>query len=387
MKKTIYKYGTENELPISQGDIFCNLPHFSYDFLVRSEPNVTQKFDDESKEILEDILKNGGKIQIEGFFYCQWGILVSQDCDIRPNKDLIFLPLIPTESLLNVDNIVQTVENEIIKSTRRLYIPKINPLDDENSYGPFEIVFHNPFNVPYDLIFKNLKFCWKARLIEQARKIFIGKLSQFYSRTPVEEFIFLENKEITKYLISEWKSFWKEKSEKNFKKQIVKIEQLVDVLISVKRLQDLDKIFYFDSELIEKIKDFLFCIKWFNNAEELLTLISKIKNNILENPKKANKAFEKLIEKYIIIENCYYEKWVHFLEENDNKIKEIRKYKKKIKGIFPDERIKDVKGYIDYANGVNQAKGIIKNIPDYIKRYKDIFKILKKKMNNVYAEA
>lgn len=387
MKKTIYKYITENELPISQGDIFCNLPHFSYDFLVRSEPNITQKFDDESKEILEDILKNGGKIQIEGFFYCQWGILVSQDCDIRPNKDLIFLPLIPTKSLSNVENIVQTVENEIIKSTRRLYIPKINPLNDENSYGPFEIVFHNPFNVPYDPIFKNLKYCWKARLIEQARKIFIGKLSQFYSRTPVEEFIFLENKEITKYLISEWKSFWKEKSEKNFKKQIVKIEQLVDLLISVKRSQDLDKIFYFDLELIEKIKNFLFCIKWFNNAEELLTLISKIKNNIIESPKNANKAFEELIEKYIIIENCYYEKWGHFLEENDNKIKEIRKDKKKIKGIFPDERIKDVREYVDYANNVNQAKNLVKNIPDYMKRYKDIFKILKEKMDNLYAEA
>ena len=275
MERTIYKYQDmiENDLLISQGDIFCNLPYLSYDQLIRSGPDILDKFQNEKDEILTILLKNGGQLQVEGFIDAHWGILASQDCDILPNKDLIFFPLEPTKILLPSQNIIKDIDAKIKDTTRRLYIPKISPPDDSRSYGPFEIIFHNPFNVPHNLIIENLKHCWKARIIEQARKIFIGKLYHFYSRIPIEEIIFLENKEITEYFNKGWKNFWKTKKDldEKFQEKITRIKQVRDVLRLVKREQDLQNIFYYDLDLLTNVKKFLEYIPWFRNAEELRT--------------------------------------------------------------------------------------------------------------------
>ena len=55
MENTIYKYRDmiKNELLISQGDIFSNLPYLAYDHLIRSSPDILDKFqNEEQKDII-----------------------------------------------------------------------------------------------------------------------------------------------------------------------------------------------------------------------------------------------------------------------------------------------------------------------------------------------
>ena len=124
----------KNELIISQGDIFCNLPYLTYDHLVRSGPDILDKFQNERDEIFTTILQNGGQVQVEGFVDAHWGILASQDCDIRSKKDLIFFPLEPTETLYESQNILTAIDDNIKNTTRKLYLPRIAPPDGSKTY-------------------------------------------------------------------------------------------------------------------------------------------------------------------------------------------------------------------------------------------------------------
>ncbi len=379
MEKTIYKYKDmiKNEVLISQGDIFCNLPYLTYDSLIRSSPDILDKFQNEKDEILTKILKNGGQMQVEGFIDAHWGILASQDCDILPNKDLIFFPLESTEILLPSHNIIEDINTKIKDTTRRLYIPRISPPDASRSYGPFEIIFHNPFNVPYNIIIENLKYCWKARIIEQARKIFIGKLSHFYSRIPIEEIIFLENKEITEYFIKGWTNFWKHKKDsvEGFQERITRIKQVRDILRLVKREQDLQNIFYYDLDLLTNIKKFLEYILWFKNAEELKTKCKNAELNIKERPDVANSMFKDIINLFIIKEDSFLDKWKEFLNTNYSQIREIRLNKVKISGIFPDDLLESQQDFVNCANNAFKTKDLIDKFPDYLRRYSELFNI------------
>ena len=377
MEKTIYKYRdmSENELLISQGDIFCNLPYLTYDQLIQSGPGILDKFQNERDEILATILKNGGPVQVEGFIDGHWGILASQDCDIRPNKDLIFFPLEPTKTLYESQNIIRAIDDNIKNTTRKLYLPRISPRDGSKTYGPFEIIFHNPFNVPYNLINDNLEHCWKARIIESARKIFIGKLSHFYSRIPIEEIIFLENREITKYFTKGWKDFWgvKKDPEEKFQERITRIKQVRDVLRFVKREQDLHNIFYFDIDLITDIKRFLEYIPWYENAEELIKKCKKVELNVKEKPDVANSMFKDIIKEFIIQDDSFLIKWKEFFRINEINIKKIRKDKEKILGIFPDDILESEQDYVDYANKALNTKNLFDKFPAYLRRYSELF--------------
>ncbi|MFW9872964.1 MAG: hypothetical protein ACFFG0_07670 [Candidatus Thorarchaeota archaeon] len=380
MKLTIYKYSIENEPSIRQGDIFCNLPYFNYDYLMKLRPIRQKAPKDESKQILTEIIQNGGQILVEGFYYGKWGILASQDCDVRPNRDLIFFPLFPVSSLLEENNIVEAVENNIVKSTRHIYIPKLNP-PDEQIYGPFEINFYNPFNLPYNIILDNLQYCWKARLIEKARKVFIGKLTHFYSRTPVDEFIFLENEEITNYLITDWKIIWSKKSEEKYKEGLQRIDQIKKMLKFVKREQDIDHIFYYDVTLVRKIKDVVSQIEWFANAKEILELSKSILNNFKEKPLEANNSFMDLMRNYFFIEESFLNKFETFLEDYFDDLKELRKNislgnecdPELVYNIFPLERIENKKIIKSTIEDIKDAKNAIRDIPkDFLKLYEDL---------------
>ena len=366
---------SENELLISQGDIFCNLPYLTYDQLIRSGPGILDKFQNERDEILTTILKNGGHVQVEGFIDAHWGILASQDCDIRPNKDLIFFPLEPTKALYESQNIIAAIDDNIKNTTRKLYLPRISSRDGSKTYGPFEIIFHNPFNVPYNLINDNLEHCWKARIIESARKIFIGKLSHFYSRIPIEEIIFLENREITKYFTRVWKDFWgaKKDPEEKFQERITRIKQVRDVLKLVKREQDLHNIFYFDLDLIANIKIFLEHIPWYENAEELIKKCKKVELNVREKPDVVNAMFKDIINEFIIQDDSFLVKWKEFFRINEFNIKKIRKDKERILGIFPDDILESEQDYVDYANKALNTKNLFVKFPAYLGRYSELF--------------
>ena len=66
------------------------------------------------------------------------------------------------------DYIVESVKTDIKDSTRTLYISKL--IDHTAEEGPFEIMFQNPFYVPYDIIINNYDSCLKAKLIDSEKK-------------------------------------------------------------------------------------------------------------------------------------------------------------------------------------------------------------------------
>ena len=210
MTKTAYRYKSQlnNEPIISQGDIFCNLPQLCYDFISESSSVQSNIKVNRANEIIEEIIKTGTPKLIEMFYNPTWAILASQDCDIREGKDLIFYPLVH-DSSFELNKIIKQIEERIKNSTRALYLPQI--LSSDNAFeGPFRIIYHNPFNVPFDIIMRNNNNCWRARLIEPIRKMFIGKVSHFYSRTPMEEVLFLKIEEINSFIKENWdRYYWK----------------------------------------------------------------------------------------------------------------------------------------------------------------------------------
>ncbi|MFX1344639.1 MAG: hypothetical protein ACFFBC_00505 [Promethearchaeota archaeon] len=378
MNQTIYRFNLEKgEPPITQGDVFSNLPYFSNAFLLRSSPNNLDVFKNENQEIWSEVIQNNSKIQFEGFYYPKWGIIASQDCDIKPKMDLIFYPLEKTNKLINAEDIILDINRKIKNTTRRLYLPELT-FQNEQIYGPFEIIFHNPFTIPYELVEKNYDKCWRARLIESAKKIFIGKLSQFFTRLPIEEFIFLENREITKYLRQDWKKFWKEKTPEQFNSRVKKIGEIIDTLQFVKRKEDISKIFYYDVELIEKIRKILKDINWFQQAENLYNQCNQILNSYEDRPSETSNLFEILVEVLIINKESFQNKFYNFYQTNREGIMKMRQKNKYVEGILPSNLNDREEKFREYANKIFKAKEAFEKIPDFLINYEELFEKIEK---------
>jgi len=195
---TIYEYNIEGKELIKQGDIFTNIPYFSFDFLVKSSYLDDKPLDNQYEEIIEGILKSGNVFQIETFISSTSAILASQDCDIEQGNYLIFFPLKKYEPFESKNNILNYF-NKIREFLVQFYLPKINNPNFGES-GPFTALFRTPITVPKGLIIKNHKYCWMGRIKDIPKKFFLDKLVHFYCRPPIEELIFATNKEIKLYI-------------------------------------------------------------------------------------------------------------------------------------------------------------------------------------------
>lgn len=254
MTEIIYRYYLDdNEPKIKQGDIFRNLPLRSNDIMIKSNYFEEKILEDQTNDIIEEVILNGNFILNESFIHPSWGILVSQDCDIRLDYDLIFYPLIPTRPPELWNNIEEFLSDGVRKTTRKYYLPPLNPPDKPN-LGSSYVIFQSPFIIPFNIINNNKIYeeTWCARLIETARKILIGKLTNFYSRTPMDEYIFLTNSQITKFLEEQWTNFWdKEKRDPSALNGIIKkIGEIKTALLFNNRNEDLAHVCFIDKNLI-----------------------------------------------------------------------------------------------------------------------------------------
>jgi len=195
---TVYRIDIGEEEPIKQGDIFTNIPYITFDLLVKSTHAQDKPLENQRDDIFEEILKNRTVIQVETFISSTTAILASQDCDIEQGNHLIFFPLKkvpPWEPTRNIKNYFDVIRKLLVK----FYLPKINH-PRFGVYGPFYAFLRTPITIPKDLIKKNLDYCWLARIKETARKFFIGRLTHFFSRPPIEELIFATRQEIMEYI-------------------------------------------------------------------------------------------------------------------------------------------------------------------------------------------
>jgi hypothetical protein len=220
---------------MKQGDIFCNLPYLSFDILVKSSYEDDKPLVDQSKEIITNVLRNGELIQVETFVTSTWGILASQDCDIREPYDLIFLPLKEIPPSVAKETI--GFFNSKVRDTKRFfYLPMIE-CPNSGKFGPFHVQFNLPFILPYIEINDNLNNCWVARIREPSRKMLVGKLTHFFSRPPIDELVFAENDEIVNYI----KNYYK-KNKANEIKVLEKIEEIKRTLRFCGRKKDIESI-------------------------------------------------------------------------------------------------------------------------------------------------
>lgn len=271
---------------LRQGDIFKNLPYHPKTFLLESTLSVKKGFTNNSEEILKKVITSGSLVLTESLIVPLWGILASQDCDIRPNYDLIFYPLKKTKKSHEYENEGQDIKYFIDKAikepTRKCYLPRLKFPESGESFGPFQVVFQKPFIVPYNSIFQEeiKSKCWIVRLNDQAKKVFIGKLNNFFSRTPIEELLFLENNEISKLICYYWREdIWKKK-QLRYKTEaldlfIKKIKDLRQILILFDRREDLSKIYYLNNDLLENIKLILLKLSFKNPDSSIHNILNK----------------------------------------------------------------------------------------------------------------
>jgi len=289
--ETIYSYKYENEdsPPIMQGDIFYNLPIRSLDLIIKSISDEKDILENQKNVILEEIVLNGRYTLTESFMYPSWGILASQDCDIRSDYDLIFYPIIETKGPEDVDNSINNfLKQNIRETTRKYYLPKLKP-PHLPEFGPSYVLLQSPFIVPYNLLIdeKIYKKSWCARINEPARRIFLGKLTNFYCRTPMDEYIFLTNSEITMLIEEYWKNL-------TLKDSIKKLFEIRNALLYNKRKNDIQNILFINRENVKELKNLLIHFHFGREDNELICICNEIQTR---EPKIANLKYIELIQK------------------------------------------------------------------------------------------
>ncbi len=267
-----YKYNKAiNIKEIQQGDIFRNIPYYSPDFLLKSSLNeINAEITNEVEPIFEGIIKNGNVINKKSIIFPTWAILGSQECDIRKGYDLIFFPLVKYKEIDEQDALVNFIENYIQEWTRYMYIPKSDLAD--NRFGPFRVLLQNPFYISYEIIEKNLEHCWATHIVEKARRVFVGKITNLFTRTPVDELVFIEFNQIENYFQKKWQKAWDKKQDKPYDKST---NEIIDKIIE----------FYFLlKHENEQVKFQEFKLLPLNFLEEIINLTDKSWIFIEENP-------------------------------------------------------------------------------------------------------
>lgn len=224
-KKQILTYKSNRAInikEIQQGDIFRNIPYYSPDFLLKFSLNeINEDITNEVGLIFEDIIQNGNVINTKSIIFPTWAILGSQKCDIRKGYDLIFFPLVKYKEIDEQDELVNFIEKDILEWTRAMYIPK-NDLED-NRFGPFRVLLQNPFYISYEIIEKNLEHCWATHIVEKARRVFVGKITNLFTRTPVDELVFIEFNQIENYFQKKWQKAWNKQETNPYDKSTYEI--------------------------------------------------------------------------------------------------------------------------------------------------------------------
>lgn len=250
-------YETKDEIDIKeirQGDIFKNIPYYSPDFLMKNLNQDNQEIKNETENIFQEIMRNGEVLAVESVIFPTWAILASQDCDIRKDYDLLFFPIVKYKELKEQDNKKKFIEDDIREWNRFMFLPK-NYIDS-SKVGPFRVLLQNPFYLSYEILEKNIKYCWVSHISDKARKIFLGKITNFFTRLPFDELIFLEFSEIEEYFQIKWLDAWNNK-EKEFEESANElIDKIIELYYSFKEEEkdlDLKKIKIVDTELINQI--------------------------------------------------------------------------------------------------------------------------------------
>ena len=205
---------------LEQGDICHNLPKISVDqaFSFKTDDDFS------GSSFWDDFLKNRVSLadspwQLTIIPIITSGVVLSQSCDLRPGNTILF-----AEIRNNPDQLSQKVRaryrqiHKILRNETRLhYLPASKHIEELSE--PKIIDFKSLFQVPYDVLTKNLKEFFVARIISEARVVLQEKIARFFTRLAYDEPIFLTDDEL---------EGWKEEEDiKNdeFEEMVSKLKQ------------------------------------------------------------------------------------------------------------------------------------------------------------------
>jgi len=182
-----------------QGDICKNLPRITPDKVSIDMKTGLIAWEEYLTYLLEPKTASPVKFSVNPIPTI--GVLLTQTCDVRKGKNLLFAELTTDYSQLdeirrmsNVLKIAKKKINIIRQETRFHFFPadKSIPVLEKLNLLNFE----NIFQVPYDIINSNISVFFVARLKSPARKVLCDKISRFFTRLAFEEIIFLTDEEI-----------------------------------------------------------------------------------------------------------------------------------------------------------------------------------------------
>jgi len=194
----------------------------------------------------------------------------------------------------------------------------------------------------------------------------------------MDEYIFLTNNQITKFLEDRWEAFWnKEKGNPSvLNSMIKKIKEIKTALLFNNRSDDINQICYIDKNLINKLKKAVIDFNFGNEDKDLVRLCSSILNN---GPDIANKEFFEIINKIYLEENCLLKQIEkpEFQEEFTERVK-ILKNGEFLENILPLNLNKDNTEEISNIGKRAEASiNTFKKFQNLIPIYNSIIEVLK----------
>jgi len=348
-KKHIMTFDYQEDInikEIQQGDIFRNIPYYSPDYLLKSPINeININIDNDVESIFEDIIINGNVVNAKSIIFPTWAILGSQECDIRGGYDLIFFPLVKYKEIDKHEDIAKFIEKDIQDWTRFMYIPKSDLMD--NGFGPFRVLLQNPFYISYEIVEKNLKHCWATHIVDKARRVFVGKITNLFTRTPIDELVFIEFKQIENYFEKKWQKAWNKQETNPYDKSTYEIiDKIIEFYFLLKHENEQVKFQDFKIlplDLLQKIIDLTDNSWIFMEENPFIALYQQLKedktinwfirfyNFIDKTIYGEDSIFKTIKDRLVLIQRFESEEDKEFLNYKEQNIREDnRKFSKKI---------------------------------------------------------
>ncbi|HME50896.1 MAG TPA: hypothetical protein VKM55_01640 [Candidatus Lokiarchaeia archaeon] len=187
-----------------QGDICHNLPKISIDHpQISNDEDIIQGLDFWEKFVTLQDKNIISQWQVNITPIITTGIILSQSCDLR-NKSLILFAEIRNFNQnfsKNLPERYNQIRRMLRNETRTHYLPMCKKIEEFKE--PKVIDFKSLFLVPYNLLVKKIDFFFIARLIPEARVVLQEKIARFFTRLAYDEQIFLTDKELDGWKISE----------------------------------------------------------------------------------------------------------------------------------------------------------------------------------------
>ena len=189
---------------LEHGDICHNLPKFSIDHpQISNDEELIQGLDFWDKFLTLQDKNIISQWQVNIIPIITTGIILSQSCDIKDESFILFAEVRNNGQIFSqkLPERYNQIRKILRNDTRLHYLPMCKKIEDLKE--PKIIDLKSLFLVPYNLLVKKIDFFFVARLIPEARVVLQEKITRFFTRLAYDEPIFLSDKELDGWKITE----------------------------------------------------------------------------------------------------------------------------------------------------------------------------------------